>query len=345
MIRKRAREPFLWGRDRGCAFATERCDGPAWQPSATVTTDATLSFPSYAYWCAAPSSASASVAAATSGAEGCTLGRLAVGHCTLREHTSDVPAPFNYFGLAPKLGGRPMEDYCPLVEPFTDWDCRIPSSSASAADAEATRGERRCEDCRCFVSSAAGANGTASSAGSERHGCYEHRCLSPTQLQLKAAGLWLDCPEAGGLVPVTLTGWQGNLRCPPASDMCAAADDLSWPEVTSLSPTQGPAAGGTVVTITGRSIVADGSATTPKASLCGLPLHSVRLVSSVNSSSTTTTTNASNSQGKQPQLQMMTAVTAPLPAPSAAELWSDSGRGRASLDVSCHLSLSGTGGP
>ena len=37
-------------------------------------------------------------------------------------------------------------------------------------------------------------------------------------------------------------------------------------------------------------------------------------------------------------------MTAPLPAPSAAELWSDSGRGRASLDVSCHLSLSGTGG-
>ena len=98
------REPFLWGKDRGCAFVTGRCDGPAWRGAP-------------GYWCAADPSDDSLTAAdvrASIDSEGCSVGRLAVAHCNLREHAEEVPAAYRHFGdgLA-NLGGAAMEDYCP----------------------------------------------------------------------------------------------------------------------------------------------------------------------------------------------------------------------------------------
>ena len=101
----RERDAFLWGRDRGCSFVSSRCDAPSWRAEG--------------YWCAAdPRDTSLSLADQRSAidAEGCTLGRMAVGHCSLREHDTALPAQFRYFAgeeLA-RLGGHAMEDYCPV---------------------------------------------------------------------------------------------------------------------------------------------------------------------------------------------------------------------------------------
>ena len=73
-------------------------------------------------------------------AENCTLGRRALGYCTLSAYASDItPAYFQYFS-DPKLGGKPMEDYCPIWSAYNNWDCRYPpDDQLSLVDAAAAR--------------------------------------------------------------------------------------------------------------------------------------------------------------------------------------------------------------
>lgn len=228
------REPFLWGRGRGCAFVTEGCDGAAWRSAP-------------GYWCAAdPSDARVDTAAqrARIDAEGCTLGRLAVGRCTLREHASPVPPPYRYFGDSlPSLGGNAMEDYCPITEAYLDWDCRAPPRTAAAADAARTKGEARCDQCRCFASSL---YNSSRLQASPYHGCYPHRCLSGQRLQVYVDGAWRECTDE-----LTVPGWSGALTCPPAEELCATAEERRWPAIATVHPARGPAAGGTTLTISG----------------------------------------------------------------------------------------------
>lgn len=241
------REPFVWGRDRGCAFVTARCDGAAWRAPG--------------YFC------EASAAPAN---EGCTAGRHAAGYCNLRAHAADVPAEHRYFG-SPRLGGDAIADYCPFTTAYNNWDCRRESPDAAVARAAARHGEQRCASCRCATSSLFNSTSRLAAA---YHGCYDHRCLSPSQLQLWVAGGWRDCNAAAGAI--TLPGWTGSLTCPPASELCAAAADLGWPEVASVSPAFGPVSGGTAITIVG-SRLGDGvgGTQTPRVLVCNTPCTAV----------------------------------------------------------------------
>ena len=54
-----------------------------------------------------------------------------------------VPAAYRYFAASARLGGLAMEDYCPITEAFSNWDCRVPPADAAAADAATTQGEER----------------------------------------------------------------------------------------------------------------------------------------------------------------------------------------------------------
>jgi hypothetical protein len=46
------------------------------------------------------------------------LGRRALGFCTLARGEMNVPAEFRYFA-DPKLGGKELEDYCPIWQVHT----------------------------------------------------------------------------------------------------------------------------------------------------------------------------------------------------------------------------------
>ena len=229
---------FLWGRGRGCDFVSSACDGAAWRARG--------------YWCAADPSATFEEQSAAVNAEGCTLGRIAVGHCSLTLHTSPVPPPFQYIDADPRFGGGAYEDYCPIMHAYSNGDCRVPTATSLSRDAP--RGEARCDHCRCFESSLVNATTLVSAP---YHGCYEHRCLSATQLQLRIAGvpIWLDCNANAN--ELRLLGWSGVLRCPPASELCARATDLAWPQIdmSSIRPQSGPAAGGTPLTIRGWHLI------------------------------------------------------------------------------------------
>lgn len=94
------RLPFLWGAGRGCGFVTGSCAGSPW------------SAPGYFCDSAAPP------------AGGCTLGREAVGYCTLSTYSAPLPPQFQYFKGQPNLGGNPPEDYCPRWASYSNYHCR-----------------------------------------------------------------------------------------------------------------------------------------------------------------------------------------------------------------------------
>lgn len=243
----RARTPLLWGSRRGCSFVSGRCNEHSWQGDG--------------YFCDVSGSP----------AEGCTLGRQALGFCTLSEAWNSLPPQFQYFAN-PRLGGKRMEDYCPIWQPYKDWDCRfLPSDPDNAAVIEGIsegRGERRCVNCRCFASSLV--NSRRHAAEHAYFGCYEHRCVSATQLQLRIDNAWYDCLAQGDLI--TPSGWTGSLQCPDPAELCEEAVDLGWPSLVTISPSSGEHTGGTPVTISGKRLVdrmANGSLMLPRIFFCG----------------------------------------------------------------------------
>ena len=252
---REAREPLRWGAGQGCGFLGS-CDGDAWDGDG--------------YWCEAPA------------AEGCTVGRVALGYCTLGQY-SGKPADFRqYVGLPENAGGRPTEDYCPITAPYRDWDCRYPprelDNALTAAAAALGEGQARGPSARCFASSLH--NTTVTLRTDAYFGCYEHRCLAADRLQLRVSGQWLDCAayEGGAL---KLAGWVGELVCPNATELCAGADDLEWPIVTAVTgpgdvtPAAGPTSGGTEITIVGTALGGGGrgngtSRSSSRVYVCGI---------------------------------------------------------------------------
>ena len=79
------REPLLWGQGRGCSFVSGRCNQRAWQADG--------------YFCDTLPDADGALG------EGCTLGRRALGFCTLTDTGSEIPAQYQYFPDA-RLGGK-----------------------------------------------------------------------------------------------------------------------------------------------------------------------------------------------------------------------------------------------
>jgi len=111
------------------------------------------------------------------------------------------------------------------------------------------RGEQRCPECRCFRTSL---YNSSDRKIDEVRGCYAHRCLSPSRLQLRVAGVWHDCNA--NQQRITLAGWTGWLDCPPAVSLCHHAADLGWPFIASVRPAHGPFEGGTALTISGKKL-------------------------------------------------------------------------------------------
>lgn len=259
------RESLLWGARAGCEFVEGACSGPSWRAQGP------------GYWCAAHPNASLDEQRLHVGAESCTVGRRAVGRCTLREFDEALPQGFRYFAALPSLGGRAMEDYCPVVAPSGGWDCQVPPhpsspQAESVHEAALRRGEARCTSCRCFTSSLYNQSGYVTG---ERRGCFPHRCASPTRLQVKVGGSWYDCNAFNQSIAVS--GWTGLLRCPDAAELCRGASDLNWPEIHAIQPSHGPSAGGTLLAIRGRHLVGN-STEAPTVRICGRVAIDVRVI-------------------------------------------------------------------
>jgi len=244
----RPRKPLLWGAGRGCGFVMGACDGDAWRGD-------------LGYFCTDYSHA-----------RGCTVGWRAVGRCSRMVYSADLPRQFQYFADA-RVGGQRSEDYCPVWEAFSNYGCGEGGEEGAdmARLKAAQRGEARCEGCRCAATTLCNSSHSDCGAGRE-FGCYEHRCLSPTRLQMRVGNTWFDCAEQPTPSRISLPGYAGELECPPAAELCASAAELGWPDLRSVEPASGPAGGGTVVTIRG----ADLGAADSRVVVCGVEASGVR---------------------------------------------------------------------
>lgn len=247
--KRQPRFELLWGADRGCSFVTGSCAGPAWRKPGYFCEDFTDK-------------------------PACTLGRLEVGHCTARLHEQVLPPQFRYFEDSTR-GGLESEDYCPVVAAYSNYDCtwENPQYAEFIRKSERDHGEKRGENSRCFLRSLY--NG--SDVAEESPGCYPHRCLSPTRLQLFVANSWHACDEEDDTI--TVPGWTGSLRCAPASELCVEAEDLRWPDISSVEPDAGPSEGGMPITITGANLF---SAHGTYVFVCGINATSVKATSDGN---------------------------------------------------------------
>ena len=45
---------------------------------------------------------------------------------------SELPAQYQYFPNG-RLGGKAMEDYCPVWQAYEDWDCRFATADPTKA--------------------------------------------------------------------------------------------------------------------------------------------------------------------------------------------------------------------
>lgn len=117
---------------------------------------------------------------------------------------------------------------------------------------------------RCMQSTLANKRLGASAPGAIRPGCYKFMCRSSDELQVYVDGSWYSCNNN----TLSVTGFEGVLYCPPASEMCGSiststifggadmsangySTTVTVPTVTSIEPARGTLLGGFNVTITG----------------------------------------------------------------------------------------------
>ena len=214
-----------------------------------------------------------------------------------------------------------MEDYCPLMTEYVDWDCRMPATAPTAIEAELTKGEARGESSRCFESTLY--NSSTLEAAGPYHGCYLHRCLRRgpiAGLLSPAAGTTAQGLRVAAALTAVFPSPDGAARCSAHPRQSSArATDLNWPEISSVAPSSGPADGGTSITISGDNLYADGSANgtatdsaLPRVLVCGIEADGVR---------------AAEPSAATPPLQRVVATTPVSTMPSDA------------LNMSCHVTV------
>ena len=173
--------PITWGHLAGCEFLDEKCVSDS-QP---LTRD----------FCVEDSSMS------------CDYLGLRIGHCDIVEYEEALPEPYQYFSN-PYVGGEDyFLDFCPVVKPFIDGDCR----DVENVYLDQTLGENAGYRARCL-------EGNYDKSSIWQHaGCHQVDC-SVSNPQVTVGSHTLVCPSEGG--DVSVPGYQGTLTCPPRSQLC-----------------------------------------------------------------------------------------------------------------------------
>ena len=174
-------QPLFWGRNQGCAFATEKCI----------------------------SSGVPKAGFCTSTSNGCSPDHKARGYCTVTTYTSNLPAAYQYLGEANKGGSLEQADFCPYYSAYTNGLCEHEANEP----AQNVRGETYGASSQCFESSMI-QTGWSASAGQV---CHKTRCsngrLEIEVIQANAQSIWLTCTANGATVSAP-AGFTGSITCP-----------------------------------------------------------------------------------------------------------------------------------
>ena len=148
----------------------------------------------------------------------CSSDRMAKASCaSSTEWTAELPEEYQYYPGEPNRGGVFLyADYCPVVFPYSDGDCRlaVPGNNATY------KWEAGGNQSRCFQTTLLPDIyvPVAADVGDLVY-CLVHRCTTAGVLEVQFQEDWITCPEAGGRVSGP-AGTSGDLLCPPAENLC-----------------------------------------------------------------------------------------------------------------------------
>jgi leishmanolysin len=173
---------ITWGHLAGCEFLSEKCVSD----SKPLTRD----------FCVEDSAMS------------CDSLGLRIGHCDIEEYDTKLPTPFQYFS-SPYVGGIDYYlDFCPVVKPYWNGNCRDIQEDGHA---EMDLGESTGYWSRCL-------EGNYSLGETRKHAtCHTVDCSASNPI-ISIGNFTLICPSEGGNIAVP--GYHGTITCPPRSQLC-----------------------------------------------------------------------------------------------------------------------------
>lgn len=174
--------PIVWGYQKGCNFIKNKCVIKGKAQFSEFCTD-------------------------TTGETRCDFSYLHKGSCSIG-YSDDIPEEYQYF-TDENLGGTDVWlDYCPIVKPLPQGDCR-----RSHHPLNPDYGELACENCRCI-------EGTYSLTGSPHFhvACHWVECYE-TYAVIHIGNETVSCNFTGGHIEVP--NYNGVVHCPHSDVLCA----------------------------------------------------------------------------------------------------------------------------
>lgn len=174
--------PIVWGYKKGCNFLQNKCVIKGKAQFSEFCTD-------------------------TTGEARCDFSYLHKGSCSIG-YSDDIPEEYQYFSDENLAGTDLWLDYCPIVKPLPQGDCR-----SNHPPLNSDYGELTCENCRCI-------EGTYSMNNSPHFhvACHWVECYE-THAVIHIGNETVSCNFTGGHIEVP--NYNGVVYCPNTDVLCA----------------------------------------------------------------------------------------------------------------------------
>jgi leishmanolysin len=152
----------------------------------------------------------------------CSFNHIYLGYCSASTYTSALPGYYQHFPSSPTMGGtNPYMDYCPIVQGYSNGDCRDGTGMDMqyAQYAGNTFGR---SNSRCFISNLLTPSSPYNSKDRDCR-CYLQYCISGT-LVITVGSANYTCPKSGGVL-TNIAGYSGYLNCPDSRVLCPNTND------------------------------------------------------------------------------------------------------------------------
>ncbi|ORC92214.1 leishmanolysin [Trypanosoma theileri] len=190
-------EPMKWGNKSGCKFLDEKCikDGKSSFPEMVCDTP----FPKVLNLC--------------------TLDRLALGYCTLKEHDYVLAEEYRYFPDNNRYGGsNNFMDFCPIVGRHREPWC----TKSFSLNGE---GSYVGPDSRCVKGEGLKYMKRAIGDVCVKTDCNKEK--KKLRVQFYESQTWYECEEGKKITPKSFYLWSGNIICPKYEEVCDVLPNLS----------------------------------------------------------------------------------------------------------------------
>jgi leishmanolysin len=165
-------------------------------------------------------------------ATACTPDLKSIGFCEVTTYTDPLLPQFQYFSN-PRFGGRIFMDGCPVVIPFSNRQCSVPS----AGDVWDMRfGYQFDVNSRCYADTQGVVLQGISQQNTDGPRCLVTQCTADGRVQFRLPGTdFVTCSGAPGEKLRVPDPYLGTVTCPDAKTLCATIKDVA-PAVLTPAP-------------------------------------------------------------------------------------------------------------